>query len=61
MVNISEDLAKALLSIIDLSSKAGVFVGGNLSIAGQVRSELEASLNATTKAPTPTAEKASSK
>jgi len=44
MVKITEELAKALLSIIDLSSKSGVFVGANLSVAGQVRSQLEEAL-----------------
>ena len=41
MVNVNEDMVKAMISIIDMSAKAGVFVGSNITVAGQVRSELE--------------------
>ncbi len=50
MVSISEDVAKAMLSIIDMSAKAGVFVGSNLTVAGQVRGELERSMEQSEKA-----------
>ena len=41
MVSVSEDMVKAMISIIDMSAKAGVFVGSNITVAGQVRNELE--------------------
>jgi len=44
MVNLSEDVVKAMISIIDMSAKSGSFSGQNLSVVGQVRAELEKAL-----------------
>lgn len=45
MVNLTEDLVKAVLGIIDLSSSKGIFTGVNLTVAGQVRQELQNALD----------------
>jgi len=46
MVKLSPDLVAAVIQIIDMCAKQGVFVGPNLSVAGQVRGELERALTA---------------
>jgi hypothetical protein len=51
MVNLSEEMVKAMISIIDMSAKSGSFVGPNLSVVGQVRSELENALKQKPEAP----------
>lgn len=40
-----------MISIIDMSAKSGSFVGPNLSVVGQVRSELENALKQKPEAP----------
>ena len=46
MVNISVELAQAMLQVIDYSSSKGVFIGDKLSIAGSVRADIQKAIAA---------------
>jgi hypothetical protein len=46
MVNISVELAQAMLQVIDYSASKGVFIGDKLSIAGSVRADIQKAIAA---------------
>jgi len=46
MVEVRPEVVAAVLQVIDLAAKKGVFVGDDLTVVGQVRGELVNAVNA---------------